>query len=625
MDGRRATRASTATTVVLTLSVALLAPVTRVLFPRLYLFGEDASFLTAGGIGLLVYCAPILALALPRVPDRTLAWFGLGLLGGARLAVQFVHPVPGWVAIAATGVSLVGVASLLAGLGGLRSLRLLPVGLMGGLALDTALRLPTGSWEPVWQQGPIPGLAAITSVAVAAAAMRVAVLPPIDDAPGISGAAVAAVGPFLMLQLMFLQNLGGVGSAVPVSFPGSIAVVLAGDVLALCAAALVAANRHPLGLAAAVFGGVAATAIAWRLPSSMGVSAVVGALVLQVLATACLTLVALRPVAAGRSRVIVTVTVAALGFLLLSLSWQLHVDMPLPFPRSSVPAIAAVWLAVASVRSVSRRPAVSTAIRPVFTGAALVTASALTVGVVTAVTWPSRSRATPSGPRITIATFNVRGGLGEDGMIDADAIADSIRSTDADVVLLQEVARGWPIFGQYDLLARLSQRLGTSYRYEPAADAQFGNAVFSRLPMSPAAAGPLPQVDGKQTRSYLAVRVLTSAGPLLVVDAHLESDSAVQIDALLEVLDGASPAVVGGDMNMQTTDTADVHRFVAAGMVDAEGATGDACRTTSAAPTSNCDRPDWVWVSQDLTVTAFETGRPSSSDHLPVVVSVTMP
>ncbi len=455
--------------------------------------------------------------------------------------------------------------------------------------------------------------------------MRGAVHGPTDDVPGISGAALAAVGPFLMLQLIFLQNLGGIGSAARVSFPISIAVVLAADVLALCAAVLVAENRDRIGLAATVVGGVAATAIAWRLPGLTGVPAVVGVSVLQVLATACLTMVALRPSAAGRSRIIVTVTVAALGFLLLSLSWQLHVDMPLPFPRASMPAIAAVWLAVASVRSVNGRPALATAIRPAFTAAALVTAFALVVGVASAATWPSRSSATPSGPRITIVTFNVRGGLGEDGMIDADAIVDSIRSTDADVVLLQEVARGWPIFGQYDLLARLSQRLGMAYRYEPAADAQFGNAVFSRLPMSPADAGPLPRVDGKQARSYLAVRVQTSAGPLLVVDAHLESDSAAQIDALLAVLHGASSAVVGGDMNMQTTDTADVHRFVAAGLVDAEGATGDACRTTSAAPTSTCDRPDWIWVSQDLTVTAFGTGRPSSSDHLPVVVSVTMP
>jgi endonuclease/exonuclease/phosphatase family metal-dependent hydrolase len=66
-----------------------------------------------------------------------------------------------------------------------------------------------------------------------------------------------------------------------------------------------------------------------------------------------------------------------------------------------------------------------------------------------------------------------------------------------------------------------------------------------------------------------------------------------------------------------------VQRFIDAGLVDAAGATGDPCRTTSAAPTSECDRPDWVWVSADLGIADFRIGSPSASDHLPVTVTVT--
>jgi len=252
-------------------------------------------------------------------------------------------------------------------------------------------------------------------------------------------------------------------------------------------------------------------------------------------------------------------------------------------------------------------------------------ALALVVGAITGVAWPSLLAASPGGTEVTIVSFNVRGGLRENAMLDADAIVDSIAAPDPDVLLLQEVARGWPVFGQYDLLARLSQRLRMPYRYEPAADAQFGNVIFSRLPMTPVAAGTLPEVEGSQDRSFLVVRVDTTAGPLLVANAHLESDSAAQIDALLAAIGSESPAVVGGDLNMETTDTANVERFVAAGLIDAEGATGDACRTTSAAPTSVCDRPDWVWVSDELRIVGFEIGAPSASDHLPVEVTVAMP
>jgi endonuclease/exonuclease/phosphatase family metal-dependent hydrolase len=122
-------------------------------------------------------------------------------------------------------------------------------------------------------------------------------------------------------------------------------------------------------------------------------------------------------------------------------------------------------------------------------------------------------------------------------------------------VILEEVARGWPIFGAGDALARIQQRLDLPYRYEPAADGQFGNAILSRLPMAPVAAGRLPDVPGKQPRSYLAVRIDAGGGrPVLVVAAHLETDDVAQIEALLDVWGGASPAIVAGDLNMQPDD-----------------------------------------------------------------------
>jgi len=283
-----------------------------------------------------------------------------------------------------------------------------------------------------------------------------------------------------------------------------------------------------------------------------------------------------------------------------------------------------LWLGVTAIAA-SRHPALRLSTRPALIAASASVALAVVVGAITAVAWPGPLAAAPGGAEVTIVSFNVRGALRENAMIDADAIVASIAASDPDVVLLQEVARGWPVFGQYDLLARLSQRLRMPYRYEPAADAQFGNAIFSRLPMTPVAAGPLPEVEGSQGRSFLAVRLETAAGPLLVTNAHLESDSAAQIDALLAAIGGESPAVLGGDLNMETTDMESVRRFVSAGLIDAEGATGDPCRTTSAAPTSDCDRPDWVWVSDDLRIAGFEVGAPSASDHLPVEVTVVMP
>jgi endonuclease/exonuclease/phosphatase family metal-dependent hydrolase len=223
--------------------------------------------------------------------------------------------------------------------------------------------------------------------------------------------------------------------------------------------------------------------------------------------------------------------------------------------------------------------------------------------------------------------YNIRGSLGVDGRLDPDAVAGAIASSDPDVVILEEVARGWPVFGAGDVLARLEQRLDLPYRYEPAADGQFGNVIMSRLPMTFVAGGLLPAQDpDSQARSYLAVRVETGPGrSVLVVAGHLETDDASQIDALLEVWGGEEPAIVAGDFNMQPDDVANVRRFTSRGLVDAEGATGDKCRTTSAEPTSACDRVSWVFVTPDLQIVGFRIGTETASDHLPVHVRLGLP
>jgi endonuclease/exonuclease/phosphatase family metal-dependent hydrolase len=140
-----------------------------------------------------------------------------------------------------------------------------------------------------------------------------------------------------------------------------------------------------------------------------------------------------------------------------------------------------------------------------------------------------------NGSTVRIVTFNVRGAVGPDGNVDPDAIADSIIALEPDVVLLQEVTRGWVIHGTMDLLEYLQARLQMTYVFERAADRQFGNAIFTQLTSAPAGAGLLPQVDAKQLRSYVAMTVRVSGSRLLVMNPHLEGRSAEQIQALLTV------------------------------------------------------------------------------------------
>ncbi len=625
MNAKAAAR-SGPTTLALALTFVLLAPVARVLFPRLYVMGEDASYVAVGLLGVLVFAAPALAIVLVSSSPRATTFVGLTLAAAARLGVQFVHPIPAWLAFTATAAALVGATAALVGLSDRRSLRVLPYALIAGLALDTAARAPTGSWELVWQAGATPAATTVATVALIAFALAAAMRGPSDPDPGIPAPALAAAGPYLMLQFLFLQNLGFVGSQVGVSFPAALVVVLLGDGAALGAVAGSGALGQEVREGAGLVCGLIAVGLAAVLPRTEGVTAGACVILLQGATTGCLALATARSVAARGGRLVVAATLAGLGFLVFALLWQIHITVPLPFPRTVVPAAAASWLAITAFLSVRSRGAeAGTVPRLPTVLAAVSVAIALVVCLMTvAFSWPGAPVVTAVGDEVRLVTFNVRGATGIDAMVDVDAIADAIGASDPDVVILQEVARGWPVFGAVDMLARLRQRSAMPFIFEPAADAQFGNAVLSRLPMTRVAGGLLPDVAGKQRRSFSLVRIETAAGPLLVADAHLESDASAQVEALLVAVRGR-PAIVAGDLNMETTDTANVQRFVAAGLVDAEGATGDPCRTTSAEPTSRCDRPDWVWVSRDMGIASFAIGPPSASDHLPVRVTVTMP
>jgi endonuclease/exonuclease/phosphatase family metal-dependent hydrolase len=72
---------------------------------------------------------------------------------------------------------------------------------------------------------------------------------------------------------------------------------------------------------------------------------------------------------------------------------------------------------------------------------------------------------------------------------------------------------------------------------------------------------------------------------------------------------------------MDPTDP-EVALFTDSGLIDVVGATGDPCRTTSAEPTSSCNRPDWVFVSPDIGIDAVRIGDTVASDHLAIHASL---
>ncbi len=162
-------------------------------------------------------------------------------------------------------------------------------------------------------------------------------------------------------------------------------------------------------------------------------------------------------------------------------------------------------------------------------------------------------------------TFNIHGGLRND-RLHLDAIARTIRTSRADVVLLQEVDRLRLRSRVVDQAAWLGRTLDMDVAYganklrPPAADglpqAAIGNAILSRFPLSDAANTHLPNRPGMELRGLLHAQVSVDGMPVSIYTTHLQHTSGSmrieQAHAIRRVVDlDPLPKILGGDLNAE--------------------------------------------------------------------------
>ena len=625
IDDRRRGWIATALTA---LVLAVLAQLVRVFMPLGFEIGEQiggaGGYLMAGAVALAVFASPALAAIGGFAGRGRVSLVGSVVsLSIARLAIQVVHPIPVWLGVAAVAVGLAALPAIVGSVRRTAGDAALLVGVLLGLCLDTAIRTAFLTWDPAWHDGVAPLLLAIllAASAVAAATLLSAVAGPTAAPPALR---LAAFGPFLALQLLFLQSPAAVAAHGELSMAAAAAVILAADAAALFVGSL----RPRIGPVLAVALAVLAAAGASFLRDATGVSAIALFAAEQVALVLLLGRALIdEPLRPERPRRLAGVcALGSLAFAGIVFAYQVNNEVPLPFPVALVPAIAAAAVGVAAIPRRGTVPA------RVPRAAIAVPIALLSVPAIVGVSAPALV-SDPGDGTVRVVSYNIHGGVNVDGALDPETIARVIEDQDPDVVVLNEVSRGWPIFGGIDAAEWLSRRLEMPYVYEPAADPQFGNAILSRLPILEATGGALPFGEGPQQRSYIMTRLDTGNGrDLTVIGTHLQEsagDPATrtnQIDTLLDVWGGASPAVVAGDMNLQP-DEEDVQRFLDAGLVSVQDEIGDPCEPTAFEPEPDkpCDRPDWVFATPDLDPSEFLIVRTPASDHLPIAVAFTLP
>ena len=601
---------------------------------------RDTVGLSAVSLAPYAFGTFLLALLAPlvwRVAGPRLAlWIAAGGLTILRLIEQIVTD-PGldlWLSMAGTAVFLMYLPVFM---GHLRATtdNAAPRWAFGfalGLTCDTALRGAFGSVDLTWIAGTVPLIvtAFISALTVWAIWKEPVPNSDADSETAWSGAVpLIAIGAFLLLEVLIFQSPGLLGELSGVGPSAAFLVVMIGNVLLVLGIFYGLARpetfRGTLALAAGVYLTLA-TVTAGQAGTVVLLTAAIGQFVLG-WGWAFLSVRARTAERGGLTRTGVMLPLGTLLFLVLVFAFYLSLDIALTFPRTAIPPAAAalfgLMLLIAS-RGL-QIPDAEGDTAPVW-AASLVVGLPLLLWILAG---PIPTPKPPTSAPVRVMTYNIHSGFGSLGRHDPEAIAKVIEDSGVDVVALQEITRDRLLDGASDLVTWLSRRLDMAIVFSGTEEPHWGNAILSRLPVLASGSGELPRDGSLIGRGYTWVEIDIGADdPLLIINTHLhqiEDDHDIrllQVPVLLDFWGGRQSSILLGDLNAES-GAPEITLLEEAGLIDSwrESGAGAGLTWNARDPSK---RIDWVWHSADLIGNQVEIIQTLASDHLPVMVQITV-
>lgn len=601
----------------------------RVLFPSFVGYLRDSRGVDPVGlapIALGIFGLSFLAGLLRRAAGPARArWLTVGGLGLARLAEQLSRSPAADLLLSGLGVVLfllylpnaLGVSQ--------ERRRTLAQALILGMSADTALHVGAMTLDLSWRPGWFPALLVALLAGLLGAALYAS-----RGAEGVEGEALdwgaalplAALGPWLFLQMLAFQNVARVSALVGWETPAAGALVLLGNGLGLAAGAARLRRRW------VVVNGLLLVFV-FLNPEPTGFTAALMLLAGQIVSAALGILILERPGQGGsRGRVVAAHGLGQMLLVLLVFLYYVVYDLDLGFRAPVLLPVGALLVALGAAL-VPGEPTPENwrfELRPAGL-ALLLLISPLGLALVWA--HPEPVTPNPNNGAVRVMDYNLHNGFSTDGRLDMEALARVIEESGAEVVGLQEVSRGWLIWGGLDMLSWLSQRLEMGYVSGPTADAQWGNALLSRYPIVESRTRSLPTEELLIRRGMIQAQIDIGRGQLMVINTHFAHtaasapERALQAQALLASWRGAGSTVVMGDMNA-TPDSEAMGYFLEAGFVNvaAESCPTPVLTSPAEAPTRQID---YIWASPDLGFGDCAIAATTASDHRPVAATIVLP
>lgn len=244
-------------------------------------------------------------------------------------------------------------------------------------------------------------------------------------------------------------------------------------------------------------------------------------------------------------------------------------------------------------------------------------------------------------PVARVLVFNIHAGKDAGGTPNLDGVAELIRTTSADVVLLQEVDRITFRSGGVDQVAELARLTGYATAFGRSLDydgglygiaalsrERIGNAATESLPIQP----PQARSGGSyEPRAALTFATTTRLGVVQAVNTHLDAsredhyrvqESAHILQLVTRIAAGrGGPVIAGGDFNAEPGSRT-YEQLVAGGLRDAwkECGAGDGFTYPADNPIK---RIDYLFLTASLGCSHAEVIDTRVSDHRPLLITLT--
>jgi endonuclease/exonuclease/phosphatase family metal-dependent hydrolase len=622
--GRRPERESWAIAIAVLLATLFALQGTRIFVGYLVFVVDQSQRLTLGVTALGVFAAPVLAWFLIKLAPMERVMLGsVAILSVARLVLQVweqptARIVLGAITIVAWGWFMIPALT--------RYRRLSGLGILGALALDIMIRMGFGSIDLPWMPGiTAHALTFVLALGLLASAVMSRSTFATETARS-SGKVfpLLALGPALALHHLIIGNLAIAHSTIAQERATIWVALLAG--VALGYFLLTIAGMFGTGdgrradrwmiLVAVIAGGIGLQLILiGDSPNTVGV----------VITPAAFFILLSALVASGPDDAIRHTP----GPISLAFAGSLVIQVAMLFTYYTFTGLVLVipigWILLSAMALWSSRlttvPSFQTPGEFGLVGRMIVIA-VFVLPVLSEIAAEEPEATAATGAEITVMVYNIQSGFAMDRTWNLRETARVIEEQNPDVVVLNEVARGWLMMASNDQLIWLSRELGMPYVWGPASDdGLWGNVLLSRLPIEEFAVRQFASTQNLK-RSAVSAGIDVDGQTLWVFGTHLDNPRGAgaarmeQVTELVTFWDDRQPAIVMGDFNA-TPDSDVIAALTGLGFSDPGIEMGE-----DAVTSEDGMRIDYILNTRGVEVLDIWIPDVDDSDHKPVVARI---